>query len=59
MNIIRLYVILFILPPTLIADSNIDSNNKYAWSSNTVWIDFNPNHGGVSVFPDHLEGYAW
>jgi hypothetical protein len=59
MNKIILYVILFILPPTLIADSNIDSNNKYTWSNNIGWIDFNPNNGGVTVFPDRLEGYAW
>ncbi len=56
---IILYIRLFILSPILIADTNIDSNNKYTWSNNTGWIDFNPTNGGVTVFPDHLEGYAW
>jgi len=59
MNQIILYIILFILSPILIADTNINSNNKYTWSNNTGWIDFNPTNGGVKVFPDHLEGYAW
>ena len=30
-----------------------------AWSTNSGWIDFNPNHAKVQVYPDHLEGYAW
>ncbi|WP_069473727.1 C13 family peptidase [Candidatus Marithrix sp. Canyon 246] len=34
-------------------------HNKYTWSNNAGWFDFNPNNGGVTVFPDHLEGYAW
>jgi hypothetical protein len=38
---------------------NIDPTDKYAWSSNAGWINFNPNHGGVAVYADHLEGYAW
>ncbi|OAD23483.1 conserved hypothetical protein, secreted, partial [Candidatus Thiomargarita nelsonii] len=41
------------------AASNIDPNNKHAWSTNAGWIDFRTNHGGVTVYPDHLEGYAW
>ena len=27
--------------------------------NNSGWIDFNPNHGSVTVFQGHLEGYAW
>jgi hypothetical protein len=41
------------------AASNIDPANKHAWSTNAGWIDFRPTHGGVTVYPDHLEGYAW
>ncbi|NJO18326.1 MAG: hypothetical protein HC877_22115 [Thioploca sp.] len=39
--------------------SNIDSDHKYAWSSTTGWLNFQPSHGGVTVYPDHLEGDAW
>lgn len=39
--------------------SDIDPIEKYAWSTNTGWINFNPTHGGVAVYADHLEGYAW
>jgi len=41
------------------ADGNIDTLNKWAWSTNAGWINFNPAHGGVTVCADHLEGYAW
>ena len=40
-------------------NSNIDSQDKWAWSTNAGWINFNPPDGGVTVYPDHLEGYAW
>ena len=41
------------------AAGNIDSVNKWAWSANAGWLNFNPAFGGVSVCADHLEGYAW
>jgi hypothetical protein len=41
------------------ADTNIDPVDKWAWSSNAGWINFNPTHGNVMVYLDHLEGYAW
>ncbi len=40
-------------------NSNIDPEAKWAWSTNTGWINFNPPNGGVMVCADHLEGYAW
>jgi hypothetical protein len=40
-------------------DSNIDPEDKWAWSTNAGWINFNPPDGGVMVCSDHLEGYAW
>lgn len=42
-----------------LADDVIDPINKWAWSTNTGWINFAPGGGGVSVYADHLEGYAW
>jgi len=44
---------------TALADSNIDNTQKYAWSSQSGWVNFKPAHGGVTVYPDHLEGFAW
>jgi hypothetical protein len=38
---------------------NIDPTNKWAWGTNIGWINFRPNHGGITVYSDHLEGYAW
>lgn len=38
---------------------NIDSTNKYAWSENTGWHNYNSTTSGVHVYSDHLEGYAW
>ncbi len=40
-------------------NNNIDPDAKWAWSTNTGWINFNPPNGGVTVCDDHLEGYAW
>jgi hypothetical protein len=40
-------------------NSNIDPEARWAWSTNTGWINFNPPNGGVTVCADHLEGYAW
>jgi hypothetical protein len=41
---------------------NIDMTDRWAWSTNAGWINFNPTCTGcegVSVYGDHLEGYAW
>lgn len=40
-------------------NSNIDPEDKWAWSTNGGWINFNPPDGGVTICDDHLEGYAW
>ena len=41
------------------ATGNIDATDKWAWGTNVGWINFRPEHGGVTVYSDHLEGYAW
>jgi hypothetical protein len=41
------------------AAGNIHPVNKWAWSTNAGWVNFNPSNGGVTVCADHLEGYAW
>jgi hypothetical protein len=38
---------------------NIDPVKKWAWGTNIGWINFSPEHGGVTVYADHLEGFAW
>ena len=40
------------------ATGNIDAVDKWAWGTNAGWINFRPEHGGVTVYSDHLEGYA-
>jgi hypothetical protein len=37
--------------------SNIDTTDKYPWSENSGWPNFNDANGGVTVYSDHLEGY--
>jgi len=39
--------------------AEIDSVDKYAWSENSGWLNFNSHYGTTQVFEDHLEGYAW
>lgn len=41
------------------AEGNIDLVDRFAWSENAGWIDFSPEHGGVTVRTTHLSGYAW
>jgi hypothetical protein len=43
----------------VLADGSIDPTNKWAWGTNTGWLNFAPDNGGVTVYSDHLEGYAW
>jgi len=43
----------------VVAQTNIDPVEKWAWGTNIGWINFAPEHGGVVVYRDHLEGYAW
>lgn len=41
---------------------NIDPVDKWAWSGHAGWINFSPTCQGcegVTVYADHLEGYAW
>jgi hypothetical protein len=38
---------------------DVDPDDRWAWSSNAGWINFDPPNGGVVVYDDHLEGYAW
>ena len=45
--------------PLAVWAADIDGTDKWAWSSHAGWNNFKPTHGGVSVYADHLEGYAW
>ena len=43
------------------AAGNIDLVNKWAWSTNAGWINFNSSFGGMTVNPvsGAFDGYAW
>lgn len=41
------------------AAGNINPINKWAWSTNSGWLNFNPTAAAVRVCRDHLEGFAW
>lgn len=43
-----------------LADGNIDPAEKFAWSETSGWVNFRPDHGGVTVDAQgYLSGYAW
>jgi hypothetical protein len=56
-------LLLILLGPVGLAiGSSIDPVDKWAWSTSAGWINFDPacsGCGAVSVYADHLEGYAW
>ncbi|MCP4710029.1 MAG: hypothetical protein GY869_15505 [Planctomycetes bacterium] len=52
-------VLLGLLGLVRAATGNIDEIDKWVWSTNAGWINFDPEYGGVTVYNDHLEGYAW
>ncbi len=52
-------VLLGLLGLVRAATGNVDSTDKWVWSTNAGWVNFRPDHGGVTVYLDHLEGYAW
>lgn len=47
-----------LVSPALLA-AGISTTNKYAWSENAGWLNFNAINGNVQVYPDHLEGFVW
>ena len=47
-----------LVSPALLA-AGISTTNKYAWSENAGWFNFNAINGNVQVYSDHLEGYVW
>ena len=47
-----------LVSPALLA-AGISATNKYAWSENAGWLNFNASWSNVQVYPDHLEGFVW
>lgn len=39
--------------------AGISPTDKYAWSENTGWLNFNATNGNVQIYADHLEGFVW
>jgi hypothetical protein len=62
---IKTLTLLFSLAFTALAGATgtISATDKSAWSETGGWNDFAPSYGGVnygvSVYADHLEGFAW
>lgn len=48
-----------VTPAVTGATGNISPTDRYAWSETGGWNNFAPTGGGVTVYPDHLEGFAW
>ena len=58
-SIVVITMVLSLISGVQAATGNIDPVNKYAWGTNIGWLNFNPTHGGATVYGDHLEGYVW
>jgi hypothetical protein len=58
LKLASLFLLFFLFLPTLVLASSI-SSPAYAWSSKLGWVNFSPDHGGVSVTSSSLTGYAW
>ncbi|MFC2023757.1 hypothetical protein ACFLT5_03355 [Chloroflexota bacterium] len=46
----------------VVSGGDIDPVDKWAWSTNSGWINFMPECAGcdgVQAYADHLEGYSW
>ncbi len=54
-------ILLFVAAwPCLAASSySMDNTRKWACAENAGWVNHKPFHGGVFLYNDHLEGYAW
>jgi hypothetical protein len=50
---------LFSFKPAAASEGNISNTDKWAWSENAGWVNFRPDHGGVTVHDTYLSGYAW
>ncbi len=57
--ILSLALLLMSHATAALAAGNISATDKYAWSETSGWLNFAPSGGGVTVYPDHLEGYVW
>ena len=59
-GILALLLTFFLIVSPALAAGNISSTDKYAWSENTGWMNFEPTLGdGLQVANDKLTGYAW
>lgn len=58
-SVVSIAALFLALAGVVYAVGNIDATNKWTWGGNIGWLNFNPTHGGVTVYDDHLEGYAW
>lgn len=51
------------LEPAMADEGNIHTDQKYAWSEIAGWINFRPEHGGVTLHDNggdgYITGYAW
>ena len=56
---ILLFSLLLSYITPLVQAAPISSTDKYAWSDQVGWINFNPTNGGVDVSDTTLTGSAW
>ncbi|MFH0950986.1 MAG: peptidoglycan-binding domain-containing protein [bacterium] len=58
-NLLIIITLAGLLPGLVLAVTNIDGADKYAWSEKIGWINFGTGSGNVQVTNTALSGYAW
>lgn len=58
-NALATLILIALLSTGASAATNISPTDKTAWSDTSGWVNFAPTGGGVGVYDDHLEGFAW
>jgi len=58
-NLCSFLFVLNIIITTYAFSSNIDHQEKYAWSENIGWINFRPDNNGLTIYDNYIKGYFW
>lgn len=59
---ILILITILLLPVAAFASTTngtVDATNKYAWSNQAGWVNFNTTNGNISIIDSGITGYAW
>ncbi len=61
-RIFFIFIVFLALPIAVFASQTsgtVDTTNKYAWSDQAGWVNFNTANGNISITDSGITGYAW